>query len=108
MMGATRVDWPEANQRYLMARLRLVRQALSICTNRNEERTVEPSDASSETLLEVLKLATNDLPGPAALDHLCAAFRLSPFERDVLLLCAGVELDSSFAELCAAAQGDSQ
>jgi hypothetical protein len=33
------------------------------------------------------------------------AFGLSPFERDVVLLCAGPELDSTFAELCAAAQG---
>jgi hypothetical protein len=31
---------------------------------------------------------------------------LSPFERDLLLLCAGVELDSTFAALCANAQGD--
>jgi ATPase family associated with various cellular activities (AAA) len=45
--------------------------------------------------------------GPAAaLDTLCAAFGLSSFERGVLLLCAGIELDSGFAPLCAAAQGD--
>jgi len=36
----------------------------------------------------------------------CAAFGLSPFERDTLLLCAGVELDSSFASAVAAAHGD--
>ena len=33
-------------------------------------------------------------------------FALSPFERDLLLLCAGIELDAEFAPLCAAAQGD--
>jgi hypothetical protein len=33
---------------------------------------------------------------------------LSPFERDVLLLCAGMELDSSFPSLCAAAQNQQQ
>jgi ATPase family associated with various cellular activities (AAA) len=33
-----------------------------------------------------------------ALDRLCRLFGLSAFERDVLLLCAGVELDSGFAE----------
>jgi hypothetical protein len=43
---------------------------------------------------------------PSALDHLCAAFGLSRFERAVLLLCAGVELDGAFGPLCAAAQGD--
>jgi hypothetical protein len=43
-----------------------------------------------------------------ALDHLCEAFALSPFERDVLLLCAGMELDSTFASHCAAAQNESR
>ncbi|HET6974140.1 MAG TPA: ATP-binding protein [Pyrinomonadaceae bacterium] len=102
MIEATAVNWAEANQQYLMARLLLVREALSQFAKRNEKRT-----ADGDALLEDLNLATSNLPGPAALDHLCAAFNLSPFERDVLLLCAGVELDSSFAELCIAAQSDS-
>jgi len=34
----------------------------------------------------------------AALDRLCRVFGLSAFERDVLLLCAGVEVDSEFGE----------
>jgi hypothetical protein len=34
---------------------------------------------------------------PAALESLCAAFGLSAFERDILLLCAGTELDSELA-----------
>jgi AAA+ superfamily predicted ATPase len=33
-------------------------------------------------------------------------FELSPFERSLLLLCAGMELDGTFASLCASAQGD--
>jgi hypothetical protein len=52
--------------------------------------------------------ASDAMPGQAALDNLCAAFGLSPFERDILLLCAGIELDSTFAAQCAAAQGDSR
>ena len=52
--------------------------------------------------------AEHDQPDGAgtALELLCRAFRLSPFERRILLLCAGIELDSSFAPLCAAAQGN--
>src|SRR5581483_8319517 len=42
----------------------------------------------------------------SALEALCRTFSLSSFERDVVLLCAGVELDAAFAGLCAAAQGD--
>ena len=43
---------------------------------------------------------------PPALVRLAAAFGLSPFERDVLLLCAATELDGSVAPLCARAAGD--
>ena len=43
---------------------------------------------------------------PAALETLVDAFALSAFERDVLLLCCGVELEARFAALCAAAGGD--
>jgi DNA polymerase III delta prime subunit len=35
---------------------------------------------------------------PPAIDQLAALFNLSSFERDVLLLCAGIELDSRFLE----------
>ncbi|HET6976761.1 MAG TPA: AAA family ATPase [Pyrinomonadaceae bacterium] len=100
MTETTAVNWADANQQYLMARLLLVREALSQYAKRNE--LAEPRNR--DALLAGLHLATSNLPGPAALDHLCAAFNLSTFERDVLLLCAGVELDSSFAELCVDSQ----
>ncbi len=45
---------------------------------------------------------------PSALDRLCTIFGLSDFERNLLLLCAGVELDASFPILCAAACGNAQ
>lgn len=42
------------------------------------------------------------------LNQLCSIFNLSDFERNLLLLCAGVELDASFSILCAAACGNQQ
>ena len=45
-------------------------------------------------------------PAAAALETLCKLFGLSPFERAVLLMCAGMELDSKFAGVCAKANGD--
>jgi len=42
---------------------------------------------------------------PEPLQLIVERFSLTPFERDVLLLCAGVELDASFAGAVAAAQG---
>jgi len=101
MSKAKSMDWPEANQQYLMARLLVVREALSRHAAQDQKRATKSSSTP-----EKVAAASKQLPAPAALDQLCAAFRLSPFERDVLLLCAGVELDSSFANLCAAAQGD--
>jgi hypothetical protein len=44
---------------------------------------------------------------PSAIDGLSGLFGLSQFERDLLLLCAGVEMDSQLAALCAEAQGSS-
>lgn len=41
-----------------------------------------------------------------ALETLVALFGLSPFERELLLLCAGVELDAAFPDLCAAIHRD--
>ncbi len=38
------------------------------------------------------------MEAPPALDTLAETFSLSPFERDLVLLCAGVELDGRFAE----------
>src|ERR1700722_16776166 len=55
-----------------------------------------------------LSQARAALPIPAAIDRLCELFGLSAFERDVILLCAGVEMDSTIAALCGEAQGRSE
>lgn len=44
----------------------------------------------------------------SALDRLCETFQLGPFERDLVLLCVGVETDAELAERCANAQGNPQ
>ena len=43
---------------------------------------------------------------PPALAILSQRFGLSRFEREILLLCAGMELDTRIAGLCARAQAD--
>ncbi len=45
---------------------------------------------------------------PPLIEQICQIFRLSSFERDVLLLCAGMEFDSTWGMLCADAQGNPQ
>jgi AAA+ superfamily predicted ATPase len=46
--------------------------------------------------------------GRYAVDSLAAAFGLSPFERDIIILCAAVELDATVSALCGEAQGSTQ
>ena len=97
--------WHNANQRYLMASLERARAALE----RHAVRRRSPSASDTAPPAAQAPLpASPKMAGaqPAALQRLCEVFGLSPFERDTLLLCAGVELDGGFAALCASAQGD--
>src|SRR5918912_215906 len=87
-----------------MAALAVLRERLERHAQMSEQSACEAEPKKSATLHAVEK-ARAALPAPSALDTLCETFGLSSFERDVLLMCAGVELDSSFAALCKAAQG---
>lgn len=98
------MDWHEANQRYLMAALGVVREALERHAEKFNDSLEKAAPNSSAD--DALKEALSAMPMPPALETLCHKFGLSPFERDVLLLSAGVELDSAFASSCAAAQVD--
>lgn len=94
-------SWSDANQRHLLAALAPIRAALL----KNSGAPTEES-RSTEELNRELNAAEINLPAPSALQRLCAGFKLSPFERDVVLLCAGCELDGTFSKLCAFAHGD--
>lgn len=97
--------WQTANQSHLRAALALVREALSNYVAKLEGTPPDPDRRHSQP--QDLAVAA-DLPAASALENLCTAFNLSHFEQDLLLLCAGLELDANFVSLCAAAQGDSQ
>jgi hypothetical protein len=95
-------NWHESNQRYLMAALAVVREALERRAQSTEEQSgAESADSSAKRAMQE---AAAEMSAPSALDTLCETFNLSTFERNVLLMCAGVELDASFAALCKAAQ----
>jgi hypothetical protein len=104
MNRAATDNWSSSNQRYLTAALAVVREVLEQHAARSAgemEAATGPSHAQ-----QALHEAAESMSAPSALETLCRTFRLSPFERDVLLLSAGAELDSSFSRLCADAQGD--
>jgi hypothetical protein len=115
MSTAARADWQSENQAHLVAALARIKAILRRHAEkggRGEEGKNGREEAETEDVAQDSKSAHGPT-GPdscpsrhAALDALCEAFSLSAFERDIVLLCAGNELDSSFAPLCAAAQGD--
>jgi hypothetical protein len=91
------LNWQTANQQHLAAALTRLQTLL-------ERQAGRPAGADRR----------DGSPGPdwqpdppdSSIGHLCAAFGLSAFERDLLLLCAGVELNDAFPALIAAAQGE--
>ena len=89
-----KMGWTEANQSCLVLEFARLRSRLGL----------DEAEPSRETLQQVRE----SMEPPPAIDTLASIFELSPFERDLLLLCAGIELDSKIAARCAEAMGRSQ
>ncbi|GAA6619776.1 ATP-binding protein [Scytonema sp. NUACC26] len=98
-------NWHEANQRYLSAALAVVRSALQKYAASEQQPEFEAQEMTRQQALQEAAVA---MPAPSALEKLCRIFGLSTFERDLLLLCAGVDFSGEFAKLCAIAHGDPQ
>ncbi len=95
-------DWSALNQQTLTLAIDRVQQRLQAFVDRMNNTDADadeskPIDSDVDTHHEFQN---------SALQTLCIAFRLSSFERDVLLLCAGVELSGTIAQLCTIAQGN--
>ncbi len=95
MNAPTTTSWTDANQRLMVAEFGRLKQRLGA------EGDVETLDVASQSAREAM-------PAPAAIDQLSHCFGLSAFERDVLLLCAGVEMDAQIAARCEIATGESR
>jgi len=98
-------NWQIANHRYLMASIAAVSQILEDRVAKQQNQPL--SDRA--TVRTALEAAAAAMPAKPALEQLCDTFHLSDFERDVLLLCAGMELETmTFASLCAEVYEDPQ
>ncbi len=86
------VSWVEANQAFLVAEFDDLKRRLR----------GDPGEGPGKRAAVDATMADH----PPAVDQLTSLFGLSAFERGVLLLCAGVEMDSEIASLCGAAQGN--
>lgn len=101
-MPALSHDWQTLNQQYLTTALVGVRGRLQRYLAQAGDDSQQDADGDHE--VELAHLATA-MAAPPALETVCAAFNLTTFERELLLLCAGVEMSGSVAQLCAQAQG---
>ncbi len=108
MSSPETANWFEANKHYLVSAMALVSESLEFHTSSLQDNSQQNNGEQNKDTQRALQEAASAMPTPSALDTLCAIFGLSSFERGLLLLCAGVELDSTFGSLCAAAQGDSR
>ncbi|MEO6003174.1 MAG: AAA family ATPase [Opitutus sp.] len=93
--------WLTMNQRKLSQAVAAVRAMLERHAARDSSSSIEKAGA-----VEPENSGAEDasLP-PSALATIATRFSLTDFERSILVLCAGVELESGFASLCGRAQG---
>ncbi|MHC5826612.1 MAG: ATP-binding protein, partial [Nostoc sp.] len=71
-------NWFDANHRYLLAALAIVRAALEQYTT-TEKRDLEGLEANNQQLQEQLQAAATAMPSPSAIARVCRIFGLSPF-----------------------------
>jgi len=88
------IPWIEANQQYLVAEFARLKARLG-------SKPLTPTDAA-------LKKIASHMDAPPAIDRLVQLFGLSEFERQIVLLCAGAEMDWELAALCGESQGRPQ
>jgi hypothetical protein len=87
--------WPQANQTYLVLEFARLRRRLDPNTAAHDDDTL---DMRARQVRQTLQ-------PPAAIDQLSVCFGLSEFERQIVLLAAGIEMDSTLAALCTDAMG---
>ena len=98
-------SWQEQNAQQLGAALAELRQRLE-----NFPRPAVPETETPAKHVETIVSSTDEptAKAPSAMERLGERLGLSSFERNVLLLCAAMELDTRTAGLCARAQDDPQ
>ncbi|MEX6688171.1 ATP-binding protein [Danxiaibacter flavus] len=108
MTDSANTQWVSGNQKYLSATMSLLYARLSLYKATLEDNGVgiEENTSAVNNLQEQLNILAVEMKVPAALDNIVNVFGLSSFEKDLLVTCAAVELDSSFASLIAGLQGN--
>jgi len=98
MRANASISWAEQNQAYLVGEFATLRRRFGV--QEDAENKLQPKTAS--------KRNPAPMDPPPAIDTLAAIFELSTFERELLLLCAGIEMDSVLAARCSEELGRPQ
>ncbi len=89
-------NWQQANIAKLAAEIAAIRRRLQHFVDETEDKTLTDEKTNPD---ETAGIASH-------LDRVCHLFDLTIFERQLLLLCAGVELDVEITRLCSMIYGD--
>jgi ATPase family associated with various cellular activities (AAA) len=95
-------EWHECNDAYLGMAITWLRARLAALGP-----DAAPDDGVVESARRAMLEAEDHTP-PPALTMLSAAFGLSRFEQDIVLLCGAMEMDTRIGSLCATAHDDRQ
>ncbi|MBX2862423.1 MAG: ATP-binding protein [Leptolyngbyaceae cyanobacterium MAG.088] len=107
-MSHPKEQWISENQQHLSAAITVVKARL---VERLRQASMDLPTMSAVPSVEIALQQYQSLDRsqpPAALQQLCHLCQLSAFEQEILLLCAGMELDATFAPIFAAIHGDAQ
>ena len=102
---SVREEWYSVNQRLLIGAVDLVKLELKNYRSNLGEAEDFNYEGERQKLVEQYHSASSQLSVPSPLETLCTAFGLTEFERDILLLAVGIELDSEFDALVKTLQG---
>ena len=82
------------------------KQQLSYNYNNDDDiQSQKSSNTDSYAKTQNKKIDISSYPTPAAIETLSNLFHLSEFEKSILILCAGIELDSEISYLCSLIHG---
>ena len=109
MTMTTQEDWLQVNQNCLIAEVNVVKaKVIAYKDSLSDDKNLENNGAQIEEAIYELSKTKEANGSNTRLNYLAELFQLSPFERNVLVLSIGIELDASLGKLVSKVQGDGQ
>ncbi|MCB9286249.1 MAG: ATP-binding protein [Lewinellaceae bacterium] len=106
MSQPTREQWTSLNQQYLLAAFELIRLEMASYQLRKEGKEEEKRLAQQKkTVQDKMSQLEEGMAVEPAILTVARIFKLSHFEKQFLLLCAGMELDTELGRLAHELQG---